>query len=571
MAEYTRNPFPRPKLVEEPHRAQYAKQWGYLKRERDQWMRTWEDVADFVLPYIGMRYEYETSYTDRRPKRSRRVPVIINNKATMNARILINGLAGGLTSPSRPWLKLGVPSDTEEADSEGKRWFWGASRAIMWLAATSNYYTATKFQYRDLVVLGPGVKIIDEHPEYNINCVNAPVGSYVLALGEDGRPQTLQREILYRAGAMVERWGYERCSREVRTAYDRGDYHREFKVCHVIEPNRLYNGRGYGPTAKRFASVYYEFAAAENEQGLLGYNGYYDKPFSAARWDYLPGDTYGPSAALETLGDIKALQVLELRKAQAVDKQVTPPTQSPPSLTGKRIGHMPGSNTVVPELTAQIKALYEVRPDMLAISQEIQRHEHRIDEAFFVDIIRSATDLTRQNVKAEEIIERREEKMLAFSPVLENLYTEMLDPDVMRMLAVGIRIGLIPPPPPSIRHRQFKIEYISTLAQMQKAAQISSIERVFTFAGSLAGVFPEAKDKIDADAALEEYADAVGAPASIMVPENAVRELRQMRQQQAEQQQVAAQTAQGVEAAKNLSEAQLTDPSMLQYLISGSQ
>lgn len=570
MAEYTKNPFPKPKLVDEPPRQIYSKQWFYLKRERDQWMRTWEDVADFVLPYIGMRYEYESSYTDRRPKRSRRVPVVINNKATMNARTLINGLAAGLTSPSRPWLKLGVPKNTEAADYEGRRWFWGASQAIMWLAHTSNYYTATKFQYRDLVVLGPGVKIIDEHPEHNINCISAPVGSYVLALGEDGRPQTLQREILYRVGAMVERWGYERCSKQVRLDYDRGDYHKEHKVCHVIEPNRLYQGRGYGPTAKRFASVYYEFACAENEQQLLGYNGYYEKPFSAARWDYLPGDTYGPSAALETIGDIKALQVLELRKSQAIDKQVTPPTQSPASLSGKRIGHMPGSNTIVPDATQQIRALYEVRPDLLAVSQEIQRHEYRLDQAFFVDIMRSATDLTRQNVKAEEIIERREEKMLAFSPVLENLYTELLDVDVMRMLAVGIRIGLIPPPPPSIRERQFKIEYISTLAQMQKAAQISSIERVFTFAGSLAGVYPEAKDKIDVDAALDEYSDAVGAPASIMVSDQAVKQLRDMRQQQAQQQQMAQQTAQGVEAAKNLSQAQLTDPSMLQYLIGGA-
>lgn len=567
--EYTSNPFPTPKLVKEPPRKLYTKHWGYLKREVDQYRKTWEDVADFVLPYIGIRYENETSYADRRPKRSRRTPVVINNKATMAARILINGLAAGLTSPSRPWLKFGVPTGTAAPDHEAKRWLWGASQAVMWLCGTSNYYTATKLQYRDIVVLGPGLKIIDEHPEHNVNCVNAPVGSYVLSLGEDGRPQGFMRERLWRTGQMVERWGYDRVSQEVQRQYDRGDYYMEHKVCHVVEPNRLYDGKGIGPSAKRFASVYYEETCGENENQLLGYKGYYEKPFSAARWDYLPGDTYGPSAALETLGDIKALQVLEMRKAQAVDKQVTPATQGPPSLNGKRIGHMPGSHTTVPEVTGKITSLYDVRPDMISLSNEIREHERRIDEAFFVDVIRSATDLTRQNVKAEEIIERREEKMMAFSPLLENLYTELLDVDVMRLLAIGIRIGLIPPPPPSLRTRQFKIEYISLLAQMQKASTISSIERVFTFAGGLVGVYPEAKDKIDADAAIDEYAEAVGAPASILVPDQAVQELRAMRQQQAQQQAAMQQTAIGVEAAKNLSEAKLTDPSMLQYLIGG--
>lgn len=571
--EYTSNPFPKPKLIKEPPRKVFAKGWAYLKRDRDQYFSTWEELADFILPYIGMRMENQTSLsTSQRPRRTRRSGTNINNKAVMAARILINGLAAGLTSPSRPWLKLGMPTGTPDADAQGKRWLEGASRAILWLCGTSNYYASTKMQYRDIVIFGPGAKIIDEHPEYNINSTHCPVGSYVISLGEDGRPQGLQREIIMRAGQMVERWGYERVSKEVQRNYDRGDYYQEFKVCHVIEPNRLYQGDNAGFNRnKRFASVYYEFACGEDENQLLGYNGYYDRPFSCGRWDYLTGDTYGSSAALETLGDIKALQVLEMRKAQAVDKQVTPPTQSPPSLTGKRIGHMPGSNTVVPEVTQQIKALYDVRPDMMALSQEIQRHENRIDEAFFVDIIRSATDLMRQNVKAEEIIERREEKMMAFSPLLEALYVDLLDVDVMRMLAIGIRIGLIPPPPKSISDRKFNIEYISTLAQMQKASTITSMERTFNFAGGLAGVYPEVKDKIDADKAIEEYADAVGAPASILVPERAVAEMRQMRQQQAQQQAAMEQTAQGVEAAKNLSEAKLTDPSMLQYLIGGAQ
>lgn len=567
---YTSNPFPAPKLLQEPPRSYYSKQWLMLKRERDQYMPMWEQLADYIIPYVGMKYENETSLSDRRPKRSRRIPVVINNKATMAARVLINALASGLTSPSRPWLRLGVPENSPEADYEGKKWLQGASRAVLWLAATSNYYTATKLQYRDLVVFGGGVKILDEHPKHNLNCTNAPVGSYCLILGEDGRPQGFVRETIFRVGQLVERFGYERCSKDTKRKYDEGDYHCEVTVCHVVEPNRMYQKGAFGARGKLFASVYYEKACGDDHNDLLSFQGYNEQSFSGPRWDFLPGDTYGVSVGMETLGDIKALQVLEHRKAQAVDKQVTPPTQGPPSLQKNRVSHLPGGHTTVAEVTGRITSLYDVRPDMIALSQEIQRHEARIDEAHFVDILRSATDLTRQNVKAEEIVERREEKMLAFSAVLENVFVEMLDVDVQRMLAIGMRIGLIPPPPPSLRQRDLRIEYISTLAQAQKAASISSMERVFAFGGSLAGVYPEVKDKLDADAAIEEYMEAVGAPAAILVPDSAVAQLRQMRQQQAQQQAAIQQGATAVEAAKNLSEAKLTDPNMLQYLIGGA-
>lgn len=563
--------FPAPKMVNEPPRKLYTKHWGHLKRKRDQYMYTWEELADFVLPFIGMRYEHETSYQDRRPRRGKRQPVIINNKATMAARVLINGLAGGLTSPARPWIKLGLPQGTGQPNFEARKWLDGASKAILWLCSTSNYYTGLKLQYRDLAVFGIGAKILDEHPVHNVNAVNSPVGSYCIALGEDGRPQALYRDTIFTVGQMVERFGYRRCSRQVQKHYDEGNYFHEVKVCHVIEPNRMYQGNRYGPRGMKFASVYYETTCGDDEQQLLSYRGYIQQPFTAPRWDFLPGDTYGSSAALETLGDIKALQVLEHRKAQAVDKQVSPPTQSPPSLANQRINHLPGGNTVVPEVNSQIRALYEIRPDMLALHQEIQRHEGRIDEAFYVDILKSATDLTRQNVKAEEIVERREEKMLMLSPVLESLYTELLDLDVQRLLAIGLRIGLIPQPPSSLREQQLRIEYTSTLAQAQKAVSIGSIERLFTFGGGLLGVYPEAKDVLDPDAAIEEYAEAVGSPPGVLVPEQARMQLRQQRQLQAEQQEQRQQTAEGVAAAKNLSEAKMSDPNLLSFLIGGGQ
>jgi hypothetical protein len=563
--------FPAPKLVKEPPRCFYLARWGELKKRRDLYYPKWEELGDYVIPHIGLKPQGETSPSARGPDRGRRKPLVINNKATMASRTLVNGLASGLTSPSRPWLKFSMPEGTE-VDYASKKWMHGAAKAVLWLFGVTNYYTATKMQYRDLAVYGLGTKIMDEHPIHHMNCIPAVMGTYAIALGEDGRPSTIYRELVYTVEQLVERFGLSKCSKQVQDYYNRGNYYKEINVFHVIEPNRLFqNDRKIGPKGMRFASVYFESRVGEDENQLLGYKGYRNKPFSAARWDYLADDAYGSSAAMETLGDVKALQVLEHRKAQAVDKQVAPPTQGPPSLMNQRVNHMPGGYTAVSEVNHKITSLYDVRPDLLAVSQEIKRHEDRIDEAFFVDVMRSATDLTRQNVKAEEILERREEKMMLLAPMLENLYTEMLDIDVHRGLDIGINIGLIPPPPPSLRGKDYQIEYTSTLAQAQKAVAIGSVERLFTFAGGLVGAYPEAKDVLDADAAIAEYGEAIGAPPSLIVPENVVKAARQKRMDQAQQAQAMAMTKESVDAAKNMSQAQMTDPSLLNYLVSGGQ
>lgn len=100
------------------------------------------------------------------------------------------------------------------------------------------------------------------------------------------------------------------------------------------------------------------------------------------------------------------------------------------------------------------------------------------------------------------------------------------------------------------------------LAQAQKAVATGSIERGFAFVGQMAAVKPEVLDKFDADEATDRYFDAVGAPPSIIVPDDKVQEVRAARaKQQAQAQQaemmskVAPALNQGAQAAQVASDA----------------
>jgi hypothetical protein len=93
-----------------------------------------------------------------------------------------------------------------------------------------------------------------------------------------------------------------------------------------------------------------------------------------------------------------------------------------------------------------------------------------------------------------------------------------------------------------------KIEIISLLAQAQKMAQTAAIEQAFAFVGSVAGVFPDAKDNIDYDEAVRKYSDMLGVDAAIVRGKDAVAKIRQARaakQAQIEAQQNAMAAVQG--------------------------
>jgi hypothetical protein len=120
---------------------------------------------------------------------------------------------------------------------------------------------------------------------------------------------------------------------------------------------------------------------------------------------------------------------------------------------------------------------------------------------------------------------------------------------------------MLPPPPEELQGSELKIEYISMLAQAQKAVSTGSIERLFSFVGNLAAANPAVLDKIDMDEGVDIYADLLGAPPSVVVPDEEVQRNRDARAAQAAQAARAEQAAQiapamrdGAEAARVLSE-----------------
>jgi hypothetical protein len=168
------------------------------------------------------------------------------------------------------------------------------------------------------------------------------------------------------------------------------------------------------------------------------------------------------------------------------------------------------------------------------------------------------SEMERSGVTATEIDARREEKLLMLGPVLERLHHELLDPLIDRTFAIAQRAEILPEVPEALSGHEVQVEYISMLAQAQRAVAIGGIERVVGFIGQLAGIDPQVLDKLDRDQAVDEVAKAIGAPPHIIRSDKEVEALRAERAQAQQAAQAAQQQQQGmmqaVQGAKLLSE-----------------
>lgn len=153
---------------------------------------------------------------------------------------------------------------------------------------------------------------------------------------------------------------------------------------------------------------------------------------------------------------------------------------------------------------------------------------------------------------ATEVAERHEEKMLMLGPVLERLNAELLDPLIALTFDRLVQANLLPPIPDELQGQELNVEFVSILAQAQRAITTNAIDRFTQNLGVLMQFKPEIGDKFDSDYWVDYYADALGIDPRLIVSSDQVALIRQQRAQAQQQQAQMDQMQQLSEMSKNL-------------------
>lgn len=512
---------------------------------------------------------------DAQTKRGQKIDhkTLLDGTASRAVSVLAAGMMSGLTSPSRSWFELTIDSPETAQSHAVKNWLYDVKQVIERVFSKSNLYATLRNFYEEMAVFCTGAFVVEEDFQTVIHCRPLTIGEFMMAHDNRSRIDTYGREFCMTVAQLVGEFGLENVPDTVRRNYNDKKYSQQYKVRHLIMPNRERQPGAVDNKNMPFISLYW----MNGQDKFLRVSGYEDFPVIASRWEVKrPNDTYGRGPGWTVLGDVKMLQKMQKTKLVALDKSTNPPLMVSNNVQGE-INLLPGGITRYSNTTdAAVKPVYQVQPDLKSLEFSIEQTRQRVQEQFFADLFLMISSIDAGKMTATEVAERAQEKMMVLGPVLERLKNELLDPLIERAFNICKRAGILPPPPKEIQGKDIQVSYISTIAQAQKATGLNSIRQGAQFAAELANLqaaAPQAEvlDVVNFDGALREGLTAIGATPKMIRPEEEVLAARQSR---AEAQQAAAQQAQiaqAVQSAKTLADTPLNTGSALDLVAQAQQ
>lgn len=526
--------------------------WGTLKSHLEQrlvmmrnwrqswWTQNWSDLAEFILPRRSIWLTQSTGGTPSPNNMTRGRPInqaIVDPTGTYAMRVCAGGLMSGLASPSRPWFQILPSLRGAVVDAAGRAWLDDVEDRIYTVLAGSNFYNSFAQECEDLVVFGTSLVILYEDARDLIRLYNPAVGEYYLSSSATMRIDSPYRQFVMTVSQIVDFFGVENCPPDVVSLWNQkgAGLEKERIIAHAIEPNYGIGPNGAGKLPGNFAwrEVYWVWGASSDRP--LSIRGFVDQPFTASRWATQSNDAYGRSVGMDVLPDVMQLQVETRRKAEAIEKQVRPPLIADVQLKNQPSSILPGHVTYVANLGAGtgMRPIYTVEPNIKAMMLDIEQIQARIKTGFFNDLfLMLQAPVDRQT--AYEVAQKMQEKLQVIGPVIEGLLNESLKPKLRSVFNILKRKGMIPPPPDSLKGQPLGIEFVSMLVLAAKAAATGGIERLVSFVGNMAPVFPGVTDNLDPDETVREMNMLLGNPSKIIRGADMVASMRQ--QQQAQQQ-----------------------------------
>lgn len=551
-----------------------------MELERAPYIPVWKDLAENFSP-TRQRFQIVNG-----KKANRSNSNIIDSTPTFAKNTLRAGMTGGITSPARPWFRL-TTQDPELAEFGAvKNWLWEVQEIMYATFRRSNLYGSFPNMFGDGGVYGTSPMGIFE--VFNDNLFHTDVyqvGSYCLAQDEYGRVNGFSRRYRMTVQQLVSRFGrfvgndfdWSNISRRVRDQFERGNYQTWVDVVMWAGPNADFIPGSPWSVNKPFVACYFEAGCAgsptysrDEAEVMLEEKGYDFFPVLGLRWEKSDDEVYASDCpGMSTIGDAKQLQLVERRILEAAEKKLRPPMQAPSSLRGKGDLFQPDSTIFmdIREGMQGVKSLYEV--DFNTQEWELKQNQvrNRIREGFYADLFLMLSNMEDRQRTAYEVAERKEEKLLALGPVLEQANGDVLDPLIDITFYMHMKRRLFPPIPDELRGQAIKIEYTSVTAQAQKLIGIATVDRFVQSVGMIAGFDPRVVRKLKTDQIVDGYADMLSVNPSFVRTEEEVQAIDAAEAQQVQQQNQMAMIESGAKTAQALANTNTTGNNALNNLM----
>lgn len=538
-----------------------AKIGDSMKKARTDFEPQYEELSRFFLPNRGLFSGDPTS--EHKSKRGKpQGQDILDGTPIRARRILQSGFQSGISSPARPWFRVQTVDPDRREREAVKRYLGRAEQEMRMLALRSGLYNMLHIGYGDLGVFGTEAAIVEDYKASDLRGLQLVPGTYWVGMSEGWGIDTLFREYGLTVSQIVRKFVYKGNSKNepdwgavpkrIKKLWDDGQTEEVEPVCQLIMPRLDRDERIMTPDHKPIASLHWvkndDRPVGEDRYAIEG--GYDENPISASRWDANGFETYGYSPGMDAIFDTRELMAKRRDYAELLHRINRPPMNIHASLRGGAFSLLPGARNYMDDISKGAAPAFQVTPQFAPLNQDIEMTKDGIWSAMYADLFMMISQLDRRQITATEIDERREEKLISLGPVLERQHFEKLRPLVERLFRRVQRSGVLGPPPEELKGVDLEIDFVSMLAQAQKAIATGSIERLAGYVGNLAGAMPDVLDKLDGDQSVDVYADMLGVPPGVVRSDEAVEKLREQRRAAQEQAAAMEQMVQGTKAAQ---------------------
>ncbi|MCD7878518.1 MAG: portal protein [Candidatus Gastranaerophilales bacterium] len=505
----------------------------------------WQELADYFLP---RSVRFLARNVNKQPVKNKKIK---DSTPLVAVRNFSSGMMSGATSPATNWFKVKVKNYRQESSYEIKIWCSEVENLFRDIFNSSNLYRILPSVYKQLGVFGISVFSMLSDEASILRCQLLPIGSYRIAKNYKGEIDTICRVYMDTAKNIYDKFGENNVSREVINAVKSGRFEELYEIVHFVEPNKNFMPNSVWAEDKEFISVYYEANSEENK--FLSKSGFDKFPYAVFESEVNGEDVY-PSECpgINALPDVKQLMSMVIDEGKAVKKMISPTYKGPASLKNKKMIDAPAAFIEEDENGRGLSPIYEVNPRVLEVDSIIEKLKESIKEIFYNDLFSMILNTAERTRTATEVNELKEEKMVLLSPLLQQIHNG-LNYVIDWVFQECINLNILPEAPAEIMGANMDIEFVSTLAQAQKAVKISAMERFTTFTINLAQALePSLRNKLNANKIIDDYAEFANISPEQIIPTKQAEKLKQKNEEAQSQKQAMEQIKEGSEIIKNL-------------------
>ena len=486
---------------------------GALRSDRFYWDDQWEEAAARVLVADKDKFLSRQSALVGGGGR-KNTELMFDSTAAFAAQRFSSVIESLATPQNSIWHRLKAIDPVLRRNRAARLFFDELSDVLFQYRyrPVANFVGNSQQVYLSLGVYGNGILYIDQPDETKgLRYRNVHLAEAYFVENHARIVDTVYRVELMTARQIVQMKGWDVPQDVTDKAKNAQQSEEKYEVLHCVYPRTDRDPQRKDAKGMKFASLYI-LVAKKHQLSEGGYNSF---PYAVTRYTQSSGEVYGRGPAQWALPAIKTLN--EQKKTvlkqghRIVDPVLLSHDDGSLGTFSLKAGAMnPGG------VNKDGKPLVHVLPTgNIAVGDKMMEMERAIsNDAFLITLFQILIDTPQMT--ATEVLQRAQEKGMLLAPTAGRMQAEFLGQLIEREIDLLARQGLLPRIPPILleAEAEYRIEYDSPMARMQRAEKAAGFNRALSNASEYAKMTGdmEALDWFNFDTAMPEILDINGAP-----------------------------------------------------------